>query len=109
MSKPSPFPAIEGLLAHGGPSGIPRRIVAVIVNAIKAEMRSGAVTNVSQKSRKIMPPSFANRYSTATISGVALVSSSITAVYHSAPDHVFRYLFTSSGGPMFKLRMIANV
>ena len=83
-------PAIDGLLASGGPSDIARSIVTTVVDAIRAVVRAGALSHAGQKGMERILPLITNRDAPSAIVWIAWVLGVVATVNHSLPALVCR-------------------
>lgn len=93
-------PAIVSLLSLRCPPAIPRFVVAIVVDAIERVRRRWPRSHISQESREVITPRFADRDPAPTVQGVFRIAPRITAALGVAPAFVFRRMAAIAAGPV---------
>ncbi len=90
---------ICGLLKSGSPSAITRRVISIVVSAVKA-CSLGPLSHIAQECHEVISPSSADGNTATAIVGVATVIKVVAAPLHPFPNSIFRYFISMS---MFKI------
>lgn len=81
--------AVVRLLLPSGPSAVPRRVGAIVIDSIYRQVRRWARAHVGVKTREIVAPLIAHADSASTVAEKIRVSGIAASLFRSLPDVPF--------------------